>query len=131
MPWRCIFLAMAAISSMLGGTARATAQTPASYNYDRAYRHFLGSRYSYRTLYSSLPGAGSVAVTLFVYQSQFIDPAFSKQWITPYFYERFDAFPGLGGMTLTPFSFSSYYAPGFGHGLYAPYGGPIVEYYYR
>lgn len=131
MRWRCICLMLTAMSLLLGGAAKATAQTPASYNYARAYGHFLGSRYPYRTLYSSIPGSGSVMYTPFVYQSQFIEPAFSKQWITPYFYERFDAFPGSGGMTLTPFSFSSYYAPGFAHGLYAPYGAPIIRYYYR
>jgi hypothetical protein len=131
MRWRCIGLMLVAISLMLGEETKATAQTPASYNYDRAYRHFLGSRYSYRTLYSSVPGAGSVMLTPFVYQSDFIEPSFSRQRITPYAYERFDIYPGLGGMTLTPFSFSSYYAPGFGHSLYAPYGRPITEYYYR
>lgn len=127
--WICLMLS--AMSLGLGGTAKATAQTPASYNHARAYGHFLGSRYNYRTLYSSIPGSGSVAYTPFIYQNQFVSPAFSKQWITLYAYGRFDMVPALGGMTLTPFRFSSYYAPGFGHGLYAPYGGPIIEYYYR
>jgi hypothetical protein len=131
MRWRCICLMLTAMSFSLGGGAKATAQTPASFNYARASSHFLGSRYSYRTLYTSIPGSGSVTYTPFFYQSQFIEPAFSKQWITPYFYERFDAIPAVGAMTLTPFSLSSYYAPGFGYGLYAPYGGPIIEYYYR
>ncbi len=128
---RRICLTLAIVSVLLATTEKAAAQTPASYNYDRAYRHFLGSRYSYRTLYSSIPGSGSVVYTPYFYQSQYIDPAFSKQWITPFGYERFDAIPSLGGMTLTPFGFNSYFAPGFGHGLYAPFGGPIIEYYYR
>lgn len=131
MRWCSICLISAVTSIMLGEAAKVAAQTPASYNYDRAYRHFLGSRYSYRTLYSSMPGSGSVTYTPFFYQGQFIDPAFSKQWLTPYGYERFDAIPALGGMTLTPFGFSSYYVPGFGHSLYVPFGGPIIEQYYR
>src|SRR5579885_2864682 len=128
---RLIWLMLATLFVLLTATEKAAAQTPASYNYDRAYRHFLGSRYSYRTLYSSVPASGSVVATPFSYQSQYIEPGFSKQWITPYYYERFDAFPGAGGTLMTPFSFSTYYAPGYGYGLYAPYGGPVFEYYYR
>lgn len=130
MRWRCICFVSAAMTLSLGGAAEATAQTPASYNSARAYSHFLGSRYSYRTMYSSIPGSRSVTYSPFFAQSQFIEPAFSKQWITPYYYERFDAFPGFGGTRMTPFSFGSYYYPGFGYGLYAPYGGPMIEYYY-
>lgn len=129
MRWRCIGLALAAVCTLLGGMA--TAQTPTSLTYDRAYRHFLASRYSYRTLYSSVPGSGSVMAAPFVYQSQFIDPGFSRQRITPFGYERFDAYPAQGGMTLTPLGYSNYYVPGFGYGLYAPYGGGIIQYYYR
>ncbi len=127
--WICLMVTTVCV--LLAATGKTAAQTPAIYNYDWAYRHFLGSRYSYRTLYSSIPGSGSVMYTPFVYQSQYIDPAFSKQWITPFGYERFDAIPSLGGMTMTPFGFNSFFAPGFGYGLYAPYGGPIIEYYYR
>lgn len=130
MRWRCIGLALAIISSMLGGTTKATAQTPTSYTYQRAYLHFAGSRYSYRALYSSVPASGSVAATPFFYQGQYVEPSFSRQRITPFAYERFDVIPGLGGTMLTPFSFSSFYAPGYGHGLYAPYGMPAIEYFY-
>jgi hypothetical protein len=121
---------LATVSLMLGATAKVAAQTPASYTYDRAYRHFLNSRYSYRTLYSSVPATGSVMYTPFAYQSQFIEPSFSQQRITPYAYERYDAIPGFGGMTLTPFGFSSYYTPGFSRGFYAPYGWPAIEYFH-
>ena len=129
MPWRWIGLALLSISSMLAGTAKAVAQTPASLTYGRAYQHFLMSRYSYRTLYSSVPGAGSMMATPFVYQSRFIEPSFSRQRIMPYGYERFDLIPGFGGATMMPFGFGSYYVPGYGRGFVAPYGGPAFEYF--
>jgi hypothetical protein len=114
---------------MLGGAANAVAQTPADYNYNRAYRHFVTSRYSYRTLYSSVPGSGSVMATPFVYQSQFIEPSFSRQRIMPQGYDRFDLIPGFGSAIFTPFGFSNNYTPGFGRGLVAPYGAPAFEYF--
>jgi hypothetical protein len=130
MPWLRSCLTLATLSLMLGATAKVAAQTPASYTYDRAYRHFLNSRYAYRTLYSSVPAAGSAVYTPFLYQSQYVEPGFSRQRITPYAYERFDAVPGFGGMTLTPFGFNSYYVPRSIHGFYAPYGLPGIEYTY-
>jgi len=87
------------------------------------------SRYSYRTLYSSVPGSGSMSATPFVYQSQFIEPSFSRQRIMPQGYDRFDLIPGFGSAIFTPFGFSNYYAPGFGHGFVAPYGAPAFEYF--
>jgi hypothetical protein len=123
-------LTMAMLSLLLGGLPTANAQTPADYNHARATAHFLGSRYSYRTFYSSRPGSGSVAYNPFAYQSQFVEPGFTRQRITPYGYERFEAIPGLGGTTATPFGFDSYYVPGFGYGYFAPIGGPVMEYYY-
>jgi hypothetical protein len=126
--WMC--LTIGALHLLPGWLATAGAQTPADYNYARATSHFLGSRYSYRTFYSSKPGSGSVMYSPFGYQSQFIEPGFTRQRITPYGYERFEAVPGLGGTTATPFSFDSYYLPGFGYGYFAPIGGPILEYYY-
>jgi hypothetical protein len=129
MRWRRIGLTLATLSLILGVNT-ASAQTPASYTYERAYRHFVNSRSCYRTLYSSVPSSGSVMYTPFGYQSQFIEPSFSRQRITPFAYERFDAFPGFGGTTLMPFGFNSYYFSGFGHGIIAPYGLPAMEYYY-
>jgi hypothetical protein len=126
---RWIGLALASVISMLAGATESKAQTPASYNYDRAYRHFVGSRYSYRTLYSSVPASGSAMSTPFVYQSQFIEPSFSRQRILPGGYERFDLIPGMGSAIYTPFEFSSSYRPGFGHGYIAPNGVPAFEYF--
>ncbi len=131
MPTRWIYGTLGTMSLILAATPAAVAQTPASYNYNRAYRHFLGSRYSYRMLYSPSPGSGSVTYGPFGMQSQFIEPSFSRQQITPYGYARFDVVPGLGGATMTPFGFSSYYVPGFGRGYYAPRGGRAVEYYWK
>jgi hypothetical protein len=118
---RWIGLALGAMAVILGIAAPATAQSPWTDNYLRAYTHFAGSRYSYRTLSSFAPGAGGVMATPFVYQSQFIEPAFSRQRIMPYGYDRFDVVPGFGGMTMTPFGFSRYYVPGYSYGYYLPY----------
>jgi hypothetical protein len=113
------------------GTATASAQPLADYNYARAYHHFRMSRYSYRTLYSSIPGQGGVSYGPFGYQSQFVEPAFSRQWITPYGYGRFDLVPGSGGTAVTPFGYSSYFAPGFGTGYYVPFRShPVFGYSY-
>jgi hypothetical protein len=120
----CMGWVMATISLILGGTATAQvpqAPPPLDYNYVRAYRHFAGSRYSYRVLSSSVPGSGSVTVAPFVYQSQFIDPAFSRQRIMPSGYERFQVVPGSGAMIMTPWSYSSNYVPGFSYGYYVPW----------
>src|SRR5579871_2017378 len=130
MRWRWFFLVLAPGCSMLAGAIEAAAQTPASCNSARAYRHFLGSRYSYRTLYSSVPGSGSMMATPFAYQSQFIEPSFTRQRIMPGGYDRFDLIPGMGSAIFTPFGFSNYYVPGYGHGYVAPYGGPAFEYFY-
>jgi hypothetical protein len=88
------------------------------------------SRYSYRTLYSSIPGNGGVSYGPFGYQSQFVEPAFSRQWITPFGYGRFDVIPGMGSTTATPFGYTSYYAPGYGTGYHVPFRGPAVYRYF-
>jgi hypothetical protein len=117
-----IGLALGAMSLVLGIAAPALAQSPWSDNYLRASRHFAASRYSYRTLYSSVPGSGSVMYAPFVYQSQFIEPSYSRQRLMPHGYERFEVIPGSGGAAMTPFGFSTYYIPGFSYGYYVPYG---------
>lgn len=112
---------MAAITFILAGAATAAAQAlGGNYNYDRAARHFAGSRYGYRTLYSSTPGFNRMTFTPFGYQSQFVEPAYSRQRISPAGYERYDYIPGLGGATMTPFGYSSYYIPGFSYGYAVP-----------
>ncbi|HTU19831.1 MAG TPA: hypothetical protein VMG10_17340 [Gemmataceae bacterium] len=118
---RWLYLAMGTMSLMLGSAATVEAQPPVNYNYLRAYQHFAGSRYSYRVLYSSVPGSGSATVAPFFYQSQYIEPAFSRQRIMPHGYSRFDVIPGSGGTTMTPFGFSTYYVPGFTSGFYVPH----------
>ncbi|MGH7227046.1 MAG: hypothetical protein ACRELF_27840 [Gemmataceae bacterium] len=116
-----ICLVMATMSLALGGAATVEAQQPVSYNYLRAYSHFAGSRYSYRTLYSSVPGSGSVTVTPFLYQHQFIEPSFSRQRIMPHGYSRFEVVPGSGSTTMTPFGLRTNYVPGFSSIFYVPY----------
>jgi hypothetical protein len=118
---RWIGLTLAAMSLLLANAATAKAQTPLTDNYLRAYQHFAGSRYSYRILSSFTPGSGGMMAAPFVYQSQFIEPGFSRQRIMPYGYDRFDLVPGFGGTTMTPFGFSSYYVPGYTFGYYVPF----------
>lgn len=128
-----VYLTLATVSLILGQTAAAVAQvpTPANYNSERAQRHFAASRYSCRTLFTSVPGSGSVTYSPLLYQSQFVEPGYSRQRLSPYGYERFDAIPGLGGTTITPFGANGYYVPGFGYGYYAPNRGQAMERYYR
>lgn len=116
-----IVLALVALCVGLGYAAPIQAQSPWTDNYLRAYSHFAGSRYSYRTLTSFVPGAGGMISTPFAYQNQFVEPSFSRQRIMPYGYERFDVVPGFGGARMTPFGYSSYYVPGFSYGYYVPY----------
>jgi hypothetical protein len=108
---------------MLAATP-ADAQTPDTYNSARAYHHFLMSSSSYRTLYSSVPGSGYAIYSPWGYQSQFVQPGYIQQRLTPFGYERFDAVPSSGGMIVTPFGFQSYYYPGFGVGYFVPWGMP-------
>lgn len=117
----CICLVMGAMSLILEGTATAQAPPPrVDYNYLRAYQHFAGSRSGYRVLYSSVPGSGRVTMTPYFYQSQYIEPAYSRQRITPYGYDRLNVHPAAGGMTMTPFGYSTYYVPGFSSVYYLP-----------
>lgn len=118
---RGILLATATMSLMLGSAATAAAQAPLDYNALRAYRHFAGSRYNYRQLYSSVPGSGSATYAPFFYQHDFIEPSFSRQRITPYGYARYDLFPGAGGTTITPFGMSTHYVPGFASAFSVPF----------
>ncbi len=126
---RCNYLALATVTLLLGSAANAAAQTPATITYGRAYQHFVNSRYSYRTLYSSVPGSGRVMYSPFVYQSQFIEPSFSRQRISPYGYDRFDLIPGYGSATMTPFGMGGFYSSGFGRGIVAPNGAPPFQYF--
>ncbi len=120
---RWLGLTVAAIGLTLLGSTKVSAQSLTSYNRDRAQRHFLVSRSSYRTLYSSTPGMSRVTTGPNLYQTQFVEPSYSRQTISPRGYERYDAIPGLGGTTMTPLGVSSYYVPGFGYG----YAVPLVQ----
>ena len=61
-----------------GRNDAAAAQSPAIAITDRATRHFLNSRYSYRTLYSSVPAPVARLYTPFLYQNQYVEPSYSK-----------------------------------------------------
>jgi hypothetical protein len=112
---------VAVLGSLLSAAMAAHAQPTGNFNYDRAYAHFLNSRYSYRQMYSPIPGSSSVSVGPLGYQSQFVESGFIRQRISPLGYERYDAVPGHGGMTLMPFGMSSYYVPGYGVYSYRPF----------
>lgn len=115
--------AAAAMGLLLIGATTADAQTMAAYNQARAYQHFAGSRYNYRVLYSSVPGAFAVQSAPFVYQGQHVEPGYSRQRLSPAGYGRYDRIPGYGGYTVTPYGYAAYYVPGYGRGLVAPANG--------
>lgn len=129
MRWRSIYLILATVGAVLAGEAKVVAQSPAAvYNYNRAYQHFLGSRYSYRTYTSYTAGASRATYTPFMYQSQYIEPSYSRQRITPAGYDRYDYIPGYGGAFYTPFGMGGYYFRGYHYGMIAPVGGDVAEY---
>jgi hypothetical protein len=73
-------------------------------NFARAYRHFVNSPYSYRTLSSWTPGY----VTSFSapyspsFQWTFVDPAYTHLRITPYGFEGYSVTPGSRTYTIGP-----------------------------
>jgi hypothetical protein len=74
--------------------APAYAPPPVSYNYARAYRHFLTSPYTYRTFSSLSPGYVTSEVTPYGYQWTFVGPAYTHQRITPRGFEGYSVMPG-------------------------------------
>lgn len=91
-----------------------------TYNYERAYRHFQNSPYSYRSFSSLGTGSAGQTWTPFGVQGYYFDPGYENQRITPRGYERYTTVPGYGGYTATPFGYSSYYTPGYGYQYYSP-----------
>jgi hypothetical protein len=91
-----------------------------SYNYERAYRHFLNSPYSYRTFSSLGTASAGQAWTPFGVQGYYVDPSYEHQRMTPFGFERYTAVPGYGGYTVSPFGYRSYYVPGYGYQVFAP-----------
>ena len=117
-----IVLLVGALGFILCAASAANAQPPVvTYNYDRAYRHFVNSRYSYRVLYSPVAGYESVRANPYGYESRFSEPGYIEQRITPFGYERYDAVGGRGGMTMTPFGINNYYVPGYGSSFFVPW----------
>ena len=74
---------MGTLSLLLAAATTADAQPPLDYNHARAYHHFRMSRYSYRTLYSSIPGQGGTAVTPFGSSSYYV-PGFATGYHVPF-----------------------------------------------
>jgi hypothetical protein len=107
-----VALAAAALAFLAVLPAQATAQGPdyASYNYQRAYRHFLSSPYSFRTFSSLSPGYGSAGYTPYGFESTYVSPGYERQQIGPY-----------------PGQFEYYRVPRYESRTFIPY--PPVRYY--
>jgi len=96
-----------------------------NYNYDRAYRHFLSSPYSFRTFSSLGQGYRVDAFTPFSSQSFYREPGYEHQRISPRGLERYYIVPGYGEDTLTPFWGYSYRVPGYSRHEFIPSTPPL------
>jgi hypothetical protein len=74
--------------------APAYAPPPVSFNYARAYQHFLTSPYSYRTFSSLSPAYVTSGFTPYGYQWTFVGPVYTHQRITPRGFEGYSVMPG-------------------------------------
>jgi hypothetical protein len=65
---------------------RALGQEPdyASYNYQRAHRHFVNSPYTFRAFSSLAPGYARSGYTPYGFESTSISPGYERQQIGPY-----------------------------------------------
>src|SRR5262245_3689957 len=81
----------------------------ASYNFERAYRHFLTSPYAYRT-FSSLRSGFSAATGVYPFgeETTYLEPSVLRQRITPRGFESYEYVPGFGGTRATPWGFQAY-----------------------
>jgi hypothetical protein len=107
-------LAAGALTLLALTPAESPAQGPdyASYNYQRAYRHFLNSPYSFRTFSSLSPGYASSGYTPYGYESVYVSPGYERQEIGPrqgqYRYYRA---PRYASRTVIPYAPEPYYPP--------------------
>jgi len=92
-----------------------------NYNYDRAYRHFLTSPYSYRTFSSLGQGYRADVLTPFSSQSFYREPGYEHQRISPRGLERYSVVPGYGEDTATPFWWYGYRVPSYSRQEFMPY----------
>jgi hypothetical protein len=96
---------------------------PMSPNFARAYRHFLNSPYSYRTLSSQTPVyVTSLAVPSLstpypygYYRWTFVDPAYTHLRITPRGFEGYTVTPGSRTYTVSPAWFMTTYPQPYGY----------------
>jgi len=91
-----------------------------NYNYDRAYRHFLSSPYSFRTFSSLGQGYRVDTVTPFSSASFYREPGYEHQRISPRGLERYYIVPGYGEDTATPFWGYGYRVPGYSRHEFIP-----------
>lgn len=121
-------LALLGLGLVVGtATAQPPGATPyASYNFERAYRHFLTSPYPYRTFSSLRPGfSAATGVYPFGEETIYQEPSVLRQRITPRGFESYEYVPGYGGSLATPWGFQAYAVPGFERSFYLPPGKPI------
>jgi hypothetical protein len=120
---RTCFLVPAALALLTWFPASAPAQGPdyASYNYQRAYRHFLNSPYAFRTFSSLSPGYASAGYTPYGFESTTISPGYERQQIGPYpgQYEVYRA-PRFERRTFVPYPPPPFYPPVYPPAYYAP-----------
>jgi hypothetical protein len=109
----CFLIPAAALALLTLTAAEAPAQGPdySSYNYQRAYRHFLNSPYSYRTFSSLSPGYASSGYTPYGFESTYVSPGYERQEIGPYPGQfRYYRAPRYQSRTLIPYP-PPYYPP--------------------
>jgi hypothetical protein len=92
--------------------AQAYGPPPVSYNYARAYRHFLNSPYSYRTFSSQSPGYATFNDTPYGYQWTVVGPSYTHQRITPHGFEGYTVPPASVTYTVRPAMIVPAYPPG-------------------
>jgi hypothetical protein len=85
-----------------------------NYNYDRAYRHFLGSPSGLKTFSSLGQGYRIDTFTPFGHQGFYEEPGYEHQRIGPSGWKRYYRVPGYGGSYDTPFFGGGYGVPGYG-----------------
>jgi hypothetical protein len=120
---RTYLIAPAAVLALLALAAEAPAQGPdyASYNYQRAYRHFLNSPYSFRTFSSLSPGYASSGYTPYGFESTYLSPGYERQEIGPYPGQyRYYRAPRYATRTVIPYPPPPYYPPVYVNPYYGP-----------
>lgn len=98
------------------------------YTYNRAYRKFVNSPYTYRTFSSSTPGAVVEYATPFGMERHYRGPTYEHRRITPTAYESHGYLPGYGGYRTDPWTYERYDVPGGRYGWTVPRTHSVLPY---